>query len=119
MSFNKLTYTTGINYKFTVLLNEDVENAQIINNYNQYSLLDIKLHTGRTHQIRAHMASIGHPILGDVVYGHKKPELGQSSQVLHAGQLCFRHPRDQRPVMVMAPLPEYFTAVLEKLERML
>jgi len=54
-----------------------------------------------------------------VVYGRKKPELGQDSQCLHAGILCFQHPRDGRPVMVMAPLPAYFTTVLEKLERIL
>jgi 23S rRNA pseudouridine1911/1915/1917 synthase len=64
------------------------------------------------------MAHIGHPILGDTVYGRKKPELGQSSQVLHAGALCFRHPRDERPVMVFAPLPEYFTQVLDKLQKL-
>ena len=74
--------------------------------------------TGRTHQIRVHMAHIGHPILGDTVYGRKKPELGQESQVLHAGVLCFQHPRDQRPVMVFAPLPDYFTQVLEKLKKL-
>ena len=63
-------------------------------------------------------AYIGHPILGDTVYGRKKPELGQSSQCLHAGALCFRHPRDGHPVMVFAELPQYFREVLEKLERM-
>ena len=82
------------------------------------SLVRIRLHTGRTHQIRVHMAYIGHPILGDMVYGHKKPELGQSSQCLHAGALCFRHPRDGRPVMVFAELPPYFKDVIEKLEKM-
>ena len=64
------------------------------------------------------MAHIGHPILGDTVYGHKKKELGQESQCLHAGILCFSHPRDGHPVMVMADLPEYFKEVLHKLERM-
>ena len=64
------------------------------------------------------MAHIGHPILGDLIYGRKKPALGQSSQVLHAGALCFQHPRDGRPVMVLAPLPDYFQEVLQKLERM-
>ena len=81
------------------------------------SLARVRLQTGRTHQIRVHMAYIGHPILGDTVYGHKKPELGQDSQCLHAGALSFRHPRDGRPVLVFAPLPEYFTKVLEKLEK--
>ncbi len=95
-----------------------VTHWEVVKRYRGYTHVRCRLETGRTHQIRVHMASIGHPILGDVVYGHKKPELGQSSQVLHAGQLCFRHPRDQRPVMVFAPLPNYFTQVLEKLERM-
>ena len=77
----------------------------------------VELITGRTHQIRVHMAYIGHPILGDTVYGHKNKELGQDSQCLHAGALCFRHPKDGRPVMVFAPLPEYFTQVLEQLRK--
>ena len=95
-----------------------VTHWEVVKRYRGYTHVRCRLETGRTHQIRVHMAHIGHPILGDVVYGHKKAELGQSSQVLHAGQLCFRHPRDQRPVMVFAPLPAYFTQVLEKLERM-
>ena len=95
-----------------------VTHWEVVKRYRGYTHVRCRLETGRTHQIRVHMASIGHPILGDVVYGHKRAELGQSSQVLHAGQLCFRHPRDQRPVMVFAPLPAYFTEVLEKLERM-
>ena len=92
---------------------------QVVARYRGYTHIRCRLETGRTHQIRVHMAHIGHPILGDTVYGRKKPELGQDSQCLHAGLLCFRHPRDGRPVMVQAALPEYFTAVLEKLERML
>ena len=95
-----------------------VTHWEVIARYRGYTHIRCRLETGRTHQIRVHMASIGHPILGDVVYGHKKKELGQSSQVLHAGQLCFRHPRDGRPVMVFAPLPAYFAEVLEKLKRM-
>ena len=95
-----------------------VTHWEVVKRYRGYTHIRCKLETGRTHQIRVHMAHIGHPILGDLVYGHKKPELGQSSQCLHAGLLCFRHPRDERPVMVMAPLPAYFQEVLEKLERM-
>ena len=92
-----------------------VTHWEVIGRYRGYTHVRCKLETGRTHQIRVHMAHIGHPILGDTVYGHKKPELGQSSQVLHAGVLCFRHPRDQRPVIVAAPLPDYFRQVLDKL----
>lgn len=97
---------------------EAVTHWEVVARYRGYTHIRCRLETGRTHQIRVHMAHIGHPILGDTVYGHKKPELGQDSQCLHAGALCFRHPRDERPVMVFAPLPEYFTKVIEKLEKM-
>ena len=95
-----------------------VTHWEVVKRYRGYTHIRCKLETGRTHQIRVHMAHIGHPILGDTVYGHKKKELGQESQCLHAGILCFSHPRDGHPVMVMADLPEYFKDVLSKLERM-
>ena len=98
--------------------NPAVTHWEVVKRYRGYTHIRCRLETGRTHQIRVHMAYIGHPILGDTVYGHKKPELGQDSQCLHAGALCFRHPRDGRPVMVFAPLPAYFQQVLEKLEKM-
>ena len=94
-----------------------VTHWEVVARYRGYTHVRCRLETGRTHQIRVHMAHIGHPILGDTVYGHKKPELGQTSQCLHAGLLCFVHPRDGRPVMVMAELPEYFKELLQKLER--
>ena len=94
-----------------------VTHWEVVDRYPGYTHVRCKLETGRTHQIRVHMAHIGHPILGDTVYGHKKPELGQDSQVLHAGILCFAHPRDGRPVIVAADLPEYFRQVLEKLKK--
>ncbi len=97
---------------------EAVTHWEVIRRYRGYTHIRCKLETGWTHQIRVHMAYIGHPILGDTVYGHKKTELGQDSQCLHAGALCFQHPRDGRPVMVFAELPQYFKDVLEKLERM-
>lgn len=97
---------------------EAVTHWEVVRRYRGYTHIRCKLETGRTHQIRVHMAHIGHPILGDTVYGHKKPELGQDSQCLHAGTLCFQHPRDGRPVIVHAPLPEYFRQVIEKLEKM-
>lgn len=97
---------------------EAVTHWEVVARYRGYTHVRCRLETGRTHQIRVHMAHIGHPILGDLVYGRKKPELGQDSQCLHAGTLCFSHPRDGRPVMVFAPLPEYFEKVIEKLEKM-
>ncbi len=95
-----------------------VTHWEVVRRYRGYTHIRCRLETGRTHQIRVHMAYIGHPILGDAVYGRKRAELGQSSQCLHAGALCFRHPRDGRPVLVLAELPPYFREVLEKLERM-
>ena len=95
-----------------------VTHWEVVRRYRGYTHIRCKLETGRTHQIRVHMAYIGHPILGDTVYGHKRAELGQSSQCLHAGVLCFAHPRDGHPVMVFAELPQYFKDVLEKLEKM-
>ena len=95
-----------------------VTHWEVVARYRGYTHIRCKLETGRTHQIRVHMAHIGHPILGDTVYGRKKPELGQDSQCLHAGGLCFSHPRDGRPVMVFAELPQYFKDVIAKLEKM-
>ena len=95
-----------------------VTHWEVVARYRGYTHVRCRLETGRTHQIRVHMAHIGHPILGDTVYGRKKPELGQDTQCLHAGILCFSHPRDGHPVMVMAQLPAYFQEVLEKLARM-
>ena len=97
---------------------EAVTHWEVVKRYRGYTHIRCRLETGRTHQIRVHMAHIGHPILGDLVYGHKKAELGQGSQCLHAGQLCFRHPRDGRPVLVFADLPPYFKEVIAKLEKM-
>ncbi len=95
-----------------------VTHWEVVARYRGYTHIRCRLETGRTHQIRVHMAHIGHPILGDLVYGRKKPELGQDSQCLHAGALCFQHPRDGRPVMVFAELPQYFKDVITKLEKM-
>ena len=96
-----------------------VTHWEVVARYRGYTHISCRLETGRTHQIRVHMAHIGHPILGDLVYGRKKPELGQDSQCLHAGALCFTHPRDGRPVMVFAELPQYFRDVIAKLEKMM
>ena len=96
---------------------EAVTHWEVVGRYRGYTHLRLRLETGRTHQIRVHMAWRSHPILGDTVYGHKIPELGQSSQCLHARALTFRHPRTGEPVTVTCPLPDYFQDVLQKLER--
>ncbi len=97
---------------------EAVTHWEVIARYRGYTHIRCKLETGRTHQIRVHMAHIGHPILGDTVYGRKKPELGQDSQCLHAAILCFQHPRDGHLVITYADLPPYFKEVLTKLQKM-
>ena len=84
--------------------------------YRGYTHVRCKLETGRTHQIRVHLAWRNHPIVGDMVYGHKKPELGLDTQCLHAAALDFIHPRTGQPVHVECELPEYFKKALSKLE---
>lgn len=89
----------------------------VLGRYPGYTHVQCRLETGRTHQIRVHMASIGHPILGDLVYGAKKPVPGLAGQCLHARRLSFVHPRTGERVTVECPLPEYFAEVLRKLEQ--
>ena len=76
--------------------------------------LTCRLETGRTHQIRVHMAYLGHPLLGDVVYGAKRPVPGLAGQCLHAAQLTFTHPTTGECMTVEAPLPDWFSAVLKR-----
>ena len=92
-----------------------VTHWRVLERFAGYTLVECRLETGRTHQIRVHMAYRGHPILGDTVYGHKKPELGQDSQCLHARELTFVHPRTGAPVTVACELPGYMQTLLEKL----
>ena len=92
-----------------------VTHFAVLARHRRYTHIRCRLETGRTHQIRVHMAWRGHPILGDMVYGHKKPELGQDTQCLHARELTFVHPRTGLPVTVSCELPDYFRAVLDRL----
>ncbi|MCQ2420112.1 MAG: RluA family pseudouridine synthase [Clostridia bacterium] len=93
-----------------------VTHFEVIARYPGYTHLRCRLETGRTHQIRVHLSWQNHPILGDVVYGHKKPEMGLDSQCLHARELRFLHPRTGEPVTVSCELPGYFEEVLRKLK---
>ncbi len=81
----------------------------------QYALVECSLETGRTHQIRVHMASIHHPLLGDTVYGPSKDPFQLTGQALHAGVLGFIHPTTKEYVEFQAPLPDYFQDLLQKL----
>lgn len=93
-----------------------VTHWRVLERFPGYTHVECKLETGRTHQIRVHMAHIGHPILGDTVYGGKKPFPGLEGQCLHARGLRFIHPTTGETVEVETPLPEYFLRVLERLE---
>ena len=92
-----------------------VTHWEVIARYPGYTHVRCRLETGRTHQIRVHMAYIGHPILGDTVYGAKKAVPGLQGQCLHAVGLRFLHPRTGEAVELTCPLPEEFQAVLRKL----
>ena len=96
---------------------EATTHFEVLGRYQGYTHLRLRLETGRTHQIRVHLAWQSHPILGDMVYGHKKPELGQHSQCLHARTLTFLHPRTEQEMTVTSDLPDYFTEVLAKLRK--
>ena len=93
-----------------------VTHWEVVARYPGVTHLRCRLETGRTHQIRVHMAYIGHPILGDTVYGAKKPVPGLTGQCLHATGLRFVHPRTGEPVELHCPLPPEFTARLQKLQ---
>jgi pseudouridine synthase, RluA family len=82
---------------------------------NNFSLINCRLETGRTHQIRVHLSSINHPILGDDVYGPRKCPYNLSGQLLHAGTLGFIHPSTNEYIEFTSPLPEHFNNILEKL----
>lgn len=93
-----------------------VTHWEVVARYPGVTHLRCRLETGRTHQIRVHMAYIGHPILGDTVYGAKKPVPGLTGQCLHAAGLRFIHPRTGEPVELHCPLPPEFIAMLQKLQ---
>ena len=89
----------------------------VLARYPGYTHVQCRLETGRTHQIRVHMAYLGHPILGDTVYGAKKPVPGLTGQCLHAVGLQFIHPRTKELISLSCPLPGEFTAALRKIDR--
>ncbi len=93
-----------------------ITHFSVLKRYNGYTLLDIKIDTGRTHQIRVHLSEIGYPIVGDNVYSNGKNPYGVIGQMLHAKSLEFEHPITGEKLKLEAPLPEYFQNVLNKLE---
>lgn len=95
---------------------EAITHFKVLNRFKNYTLLEIKIDTGRTHQIRVHMSEIGYPVVGDMVYSNGKNEFGVEGQMLHAKSLDFNHPITGKQMHLEAELPNYFKKVIEKLE---
>ena len=96
---------------------EAVTHWRVLERFGTKTLLSVELETGRTHQIRVHMAHIGHPLVGDPVYGKAQNNLGFSGQALHAAKLRLTHPRTGERMEFSAPLPDYFSSAIEKLRK--
>ena len=95
---------------------EAVTHFKVLKRYSKYTLLEVKIDTGRTHQIRVHMAEIGHPVVGDMVYSSGKNEFGVEGQMLHAKSLDFKHPITGKQMHLEAELPQYFKDDLLRLD---
>lgn len=89
-----------------------VTHYRVLERFNEYTYIEAKLETGRTHQIRVHMSYLGHPVVGDPLYGPKKGRFDLKGQVLHAAVIGFIHPRTGKNLEYEAPLPEYFQKLL-------
>lgn len=94
-----------------------ITDYEVVKRYSAYTLMRFSLKTGRTHQIRVHCKYMGHPIVGDPVYGYKTQKFKLNGQLLHAAELAFNHPRTGERMTFTAPLPDYFEAVLKKIEK--
>jgi 23S rRNA pseudouridine1911/1915/1917 synthase len=92
-----------------------VTHWEVLARYRRYTHIRCRLETGRTHQIRVHMAALGHPLLGDGLYGAKCPDKGLEGQCLHARRLRLIHPRTGQELTLECPLPEYFLETLARL----
>ena len=98
---------------------EAITHFKVLRRYDKYTLLEVKIDTGRTHQIRVHMAEIGHPVIGDEVYSNGKNEFNVKGQMLHAKSLDFEHPITGKKMHLEAELPDYFKKVIDICEERL
>lgn len=96
---------------------EAITNYWVIKRYKRYTLIKLKLETGRTHQIRVHMRYIGHPVVGDDVYGKEDKKFGLKGQLLHSKYIGFIHPVTKEYIRFESNLPDYFNNVLDKIEK--
>ena len=94
-----------------------VTHIKVLKRYDKYTLLEINIETGRTHQIRVHLSHIGFPVIGDYIYSNGKNEFGVMGQCLHAKELEFKHPISGNDMKLQAPLPKYFEDILKKLDK--
>ena len=94
-----------------------ITHFKVLKRYDKYTLLEIKIDTGRTHQIRVHMAEIGHPVVGDMVYSNGKNDFGIEGQMLHSKILEFKHPVSGKVLHLEAKLPNYFENILKKINK--
>lgn len=93
-----------------------VTHIKVLKRWEHYTLLQVNIETGRTHQIRVHLSYIGYPIIGDYTYSNGKNEFGVVGQCLHAQKLEFKHPTTNKIMELEAPLPEYFQKIIQKLD---
>ena len=96
---------------------EAITHFKVLKRYDKYTLLEVKIETGRTHQIRVHLTQIGYPIVGDTTYSNGKNEWEIVGQCLHAKSLKFRHPITNKEMFLEAEVPDYFKKVLDDLEK--
>lgn len=96
---------------------EAITHIKVLEKYTNYTLIEVKIETGRTHQIRVHMAEIGYPLVGDYVYSNGKNPFGVTGQMLHSFRLEFKHPITEKDMKLEAKLPKYFEDVLETLRK--
>lgn len=98
---------------------EAITHFKVLKRYDKYTLLELKIDTGRTHQIRVHMSQIGHPVIGDDVYSNGKNEFNVEGQMLHAMSLDFKHPITGKSMHLEAKIPDYFKKVINICDRRL
>ena len=96
---------------------EAITHIKVLKKYDKYTLLEVNIETGRTHQIRVHLSHIGYPIIGDYTYSNGKNEFGVVGQCLHAKKLEFKHPITNKEMKLEAPLPEYFEKIINELDK--